>query len=276
MTSPEGPGPLLIACALGIEKFALGAAAPRARTRPGAVDGGPEVLRTGMGPQAASAVLGRALQAEPVPGATAVLATGFCAGLVHGLRPGDLVVAEETRDEEGSTPCVGAGVLARALAPYGTVHTGILAGSPRVVRGPAARGALHDATGAMAADMESAAVLRTATAAVHPAPLHREQPVHHAQSAAPQAPQAAREQPAAAAPAARPVPPKRHEHPADPVRRASAAPRPVAAVRVVVDAPGHELVRMGTLRGGISAFRVLRGILPAFLEWHRTLLLPRR
>lgn len=55
-----------------------------------------------------------------------------------------------------------------------------------------------------------------------------------------------------------------------------AGPRPVAAVRVVVDAPEHELVRIGTLRGGISAFRVLRDVLPAFFEWHRSLLLPRR
>ncbi|QIQ01612.1 1-hydroxy-2-methyl-2-butenyl 4-diphosphate reductase [Streptomyces liangshanensis] len=55
-----------------------------------------------------------------------------------------------------------------------------------------------------------------------------------------------------------------------------AGPRPVAAVRVVVDAPEHELVRIGTVRGGISAFRVLRAVLPAFYEWHRSLLLPRR
>ncbi|NWF24900.1 1-hydroxy-2-methyl-2-butenyl 4-diphosphate reductase [Streptomyces sp. PKU-EA00015] len=53
-------------------------------------------------------------------------------------------------------------------------------------------------------------------------------------------------------------------------------PRPVAAVRVVVDAPEHELVRISTVRGGISAFRVLRAVLPAFYEWHRSLLLPRR
>jgi nucleoside phosphorylase len=56
----------------------------------------------------------------------------------------------------------------------------------------------------------------------------------------------------------------------------AAGPRPVAAVRVVVDAPEHELVRIGTLRGGISAFRVLRVVLPAFVEWHRSLPLPRR
>jgi nucleoside phosphorylase len=52
--------------------------------------------------------------------------------------------------------------------------------------------------------------------------------------------------------------------------------RPVAAVRVVVDAPEHELVRIGTVRGGISAFRVLRSVLPTFFEWHRNVLLPRR
>ncbi|ARX87837.1 MULTISPECIES: hypothetical protein [Streptomyces] len=56
----------------------------------------------------------------------------------------------------------------------------------------------------------------------------------------------------------------------------TAGPRPVAAVRVVVDAPQHELVRIGTVRGGISAFRVLRAVLPAFFEWHRSSLLPRR
>lgn len=55
-----------------------------------------------------------------------------------------------------------------------------------------------------------------------------------------------------------------------------AGQRPVAAVRVVVDAPQHELVRIGTVRGGISAFRVLRAVLPAFFEWHRSSLLPRR
>ncbi|WP_030688860.1 hypothetical protein [Streptomyces sp. NRRL B-1347] len=56
----------------------------------------------------------------------------------------------------------------------------------------------------------------------------------------------------------------------------TAGPRPVAAVRVVVDAPQHELVRIGTVRGGISAFRVLRAVLPAFFEWHRSSPLPRR
>jgi nucleoside phosphorylase len=210
MTGPPGTeaAPLLIACALGIERFAL-AGAP----------GGPvSVLRTGMGPQAAERSVARALRAESVPGATAVVAAGFCAGLAPGMHPGDLVVADETRDGDGRTPCTATDRLAEALGPLGTLHTGPLAGSGHVVRG-AERARLR-ATGAIAVDMESAATLRTA------------------------------------------------------VR--STQDRPVAAVRVVVDAPEHELVRIGTVRGGISAFRVLRAVLPAFFEWHRSLLLPRR
>ncbi|WP_097958318.1 phosphorylase family protein, partial [Streptomyces sp. wa1002] len=177
------------------------------------------VLRTGMGPRAAEAAVARLLGPGGVPDA-AVIASGFCAGLAPGMHPGDLVVAEETRDADGTTPCTGTGVLVAALTravPGRTVHTGPLTGSDHVVRG-SERAALR-AGGAIAVDMESAATLRTAL-------CH--------------------------------------------------GPRPVAAVRVVVDAPEHELVRIGTVRGGISAFRVLRSVLPAFYEWHRSLLLPRR
>ncbi|MEU3368959.1 1-hydroxy-2-methyl-2-butenyl 4-diphosphate reductase [Streptomyces sp. NPDC006711] len=213
MDTPQPPHvPLVIACALTIERLALrgahgGAAAPVT------------VVRSGMGPKAAERALHEALGA-PATREAAVIASGFCAGLVPGMHPGDLVVAEETRDPRGATVCAGVDVLAKALAealPGRTVHTGPLAGSDHVVRGPE-RAALR-ATGAIAVDMESAATLWTAQ------------------------------------------------------RR---GPRPVAAVRVVVDAPEHELVRIGTVRGGISAFRVLRAVLPAFFEWHRSLPLPRR
>ncbi|MDF3292459.1 phosphorylase family protein [Streptomyces silvisoli] len=62
------------------------------------------------------------------------------------------------------------------------------------------------------------------------------------------------------------------------VQRAAlaAGPRPVTAVRVVVDTPEYELLRVATLRTGINAFRVLRSILPAFLDWHRSTELPWR
>ncbi|MCB5179381.1 phosphorylase family protein, partial [Streptomyces antimicrobicus] len=162
---------------------------------------------------------------DPRLAGAAVVATGFCAGLVPGMHPGDLVVAEETRDPRGTVTCSGAGPLARALAralPGRAVHTGLLTGADHVVRG-AERTALR-ATGAIAVDMESAATLWTAAR----------------------------------------------------IPMATAGRRPVAAVRVIVDAPEHELVRIGTVRGGISAFRVLRAVLPAFHDWHRSLPLPRR
>lgn len=213
MSGRPAPAPLLIACALGIEQFAL---RRRERTTPG---GPVTVLRTGMGPAAAERSVTRVL-ADPALHGAAVLATGFCAGLAPGMHPGDLVVAEETRDPRGTVPCVGTELLVKELmraVPGRTVHTGPLTGSDHVVHGHERSDLL--ATGAIAVDMESAATLLSAV---------------------------------------------------------RAAERPVAAVRVVVDAPGHELVRIGTVRGGISAFRVLRSVLPAFYEWHRSLLLPRR
>jgi len=213
MSAQPGPAPLLIACALGIEHLAL-----RAGDRGGAW-GPVTVLRTGMGPKAAERSVARVL-AGPGFGDAAVLATGFCAGLAPGMHPGDLVVAEETRDPRDTVGCAGTDRLVKELVravPGRTVHTGPLTGSDHVVRGPERAELL--ATGAIAVDMESAATLLSA--------------VH-------------------------------------------AGPRPVAAVRVVVDAPEHELVRIGTVRGGISAFRVLRSVLPAFFEWHRSLPLPRR
>ncbi|WP_329620233.1 1-hydroxy-2-methyl-2-butenyl 4-diphosphate reductase [Streptomyces sp. NBC_01255] len=217
---PGAAPPLLIACALGIERFAL-----RGGDHTGA-PGPVTVVRTGMGPAHARRMVSRVLGEERWADA-AVIASGFCAGLAPGMHPGDLIVAEETRGPEGTTPCVGTELLVKALVravPGRTVHTGPLSGSDHVVRGPE-RVALR-ATGAIAVDMESAATLRTAREA----------------------------------------------------GRLGGGPdaRPVAAVRVVVDAPEHELVRIGTVRGGISAFRVLRAVLPAFFEWHRSLLLPRR
>ncbi|NGN62401.1 1-hydroxy-2-methyl-2-butenyl 4-diphosphate reductase [Streptomyces sp. A7024] len=209
---PNGPVPLLIACALGIERRAL-----RAGLREGAA--GPVALvRTGMGPKAAEKAVAEQLAQDTFTDSP-VIATGFCAGLVPGMRPGDVFVAEATEDAHGRVEATGNQPLAEALELLGaTVHTGLLTGSDHVVRG-AERARLR-AAGAAATDMESAATLRTAR---------------------------------------------------------KAGPRPVAAVRVIVDAPEHELIRIGTVRGGITACRVLSSVLPAFYEWHRTLPpLPRR
>jgi nucleoside phosphorylase len=174
----SGP-PLLIVCALRFERFALRAG----RRRMDAAAGPVHVIRTGMGAQAAERAVTDALSTPEMKNA-AVLTTGLCAGLAPGMRPGDVVVADEARDSD---------TLAAALKAAGhTVHIGRLAQSDHVVRG-AEQGA-----------------------------------------------------------------------------------RPVAAARVVVDTPEYELVRVGTLRTGITAFRVLRDLLPAFLNWHRSTALPWR
>ncbi len=44
---------------------------------------------------------------------------------------------------------------------------------------------------------------------------------------------------------------------------------PAAAVRVVVDTPERELLRPGTVRAGLRAWRQLRAVAPALLGWHR-------
>jgi nucleoside phosphorylase len=207
--------PLLVVCALRIERFALrrGAARSAASTAdaPDLADT-VTVLRTGMGPKAAHHAVVEALH-DPKLHDAAVVTTGFCAGLAPGMRPGDIVVADD-----GHESAVLAAALKAVLADRGhTVHTGTLAESDHVVRG-AERTALA-ATGAIAVDMESAAMRRAALSEG----AHR-----------------------------------------------------VAAARVVVDTPEYELVRVGTLRTGIIAFRVLRDLVPAFLEWHRTTALPWR
>jgi nucleoside phosphorylase len=198
--------PLLVVCALRIERFALRGGVARSGTE------GVTVLRTGMGPRNADRAVRQALH-EPQTADASVVTTGFCAGLATGMRPGDVVVAD---DGHGSAELTAA--IKAVLAGTGhTVHSGTLAESDHVVRG-AERAALA-ATGAIAVDMESAAMRRAALA------------------------QGARQ---------------------------------VAAARVVVDTPEYELVRVGTLRTGIIAFRVLRDLVPALLEWHRTTALPRR
>ncbi|WBB61354.1 1-hydroxy-2-methyl-2-butenyl 4-diphosphate reductase [Streptomyces sp. WMMC500] len=233
---PDAPAPLLVVCALGIERRALASGTGSAAG--GAGDAGPvEVLRTGMGPERAERAVARRLAEEPYHAAP-VIAAGFCAGLLPEMRPGDVVVADAVRaDREGAgtTGCPDNGPLLDALALLGArVHTGLLLGTDHVVRGAAGRARLRE-RGAVAVDMESAVTLHTAAATAGAA--------------------AASGFSAAAA---------------------ASGTRPVAAVRVVVDAPQHELVRFGTLRGGIAAYRVLSSVLPAFFEWHRQVMIPRR
>jgi 4-hydroxy-3-methylbut-2-enyl diphosphate reductase len=119
------------------------------------------VARTGIGPKRAAAAA-PFLRAH-VPAAVAV--TGVAGGLVPGLEPGTLVVADRVLDERGAevaripaAPLI-AGALRRLGAGAPPVRIGAVVTTPRVVRGRAAREALA-ALGALAVDMETAALLR--------------------------------------------------------------------------------------------------------------------
>ena len=147
-TAPQGP--LLLACALGAEQWAL----RRAARTPGV-----RLLRTGMGVERAGHGVSRAL-AQGAYTPRALLFTGFGAAVGPGISPGDVVVATEVRDTVGEPvdlpDCAG---LADALGRVGlTVRTGPLHTAERVVRG-AQRATLHR-DGVLCVDMETAAALR--------------------------------------------------------------------------------------------------------------------
>ncbi|MEZ0066249.1 nucleoside phosphorylase [Streptacidiphilus sp. MAP12-20] len=140
------PGAPLVACALGIEARALREARP---------------VRTGMGPERAERAMRRAL-AERAHAPSGIVFAGLGASVVPGIRPGDVVIATEVRDDRG----VAASGTDRdwavdALRAAGlAVHEGVLYSSDHVVRGPE-RGRLADA-GVTCVDMETAAAFRVA------------------------------------------------------------------------------------------------------------------
>jgi 4-hydroxy-3-methylbut-2-enyl diphosphate reductase len=138
-------GLLLALAPLRLEARAIGAGAPSAL-----------VVRTGMGSRR-SARRGAALLAAS-PQVAAVAVTGVCGGLASDLEPGDLVVASEVRGPNGTVSLPSAGLVAASLRRAGlVVHVGPIVTSPSIVRGRQ-RQALA-ATGALAVDMESAALV---------------------------------------------------------------------------------------------------------------------
>jgi 4-hydroxy-3-methylbut-2-en-1-yl diphosphate reductase len=138
--------PLVVAAPLGVEAYAVRRGLP-----------GGAVVRAGMRGRRAGRVA-RAL-GERNPAALAV--AGVAGALVPGPVPGDLVVPTEVRSAAGAVPCPSAAALADALRGHGlTVHTGPVVSVDHVVHG--AERARLAATGAVAVDMESAALLATA------------------------------------------------------------------------------------------------------------------
>lgn len=97
-------------------------------------------------------------------GATSLMSWGVAAGLDPNLRPGTLLVPEQVLAEDGTSHAVDgawrSGVMQRlgALEPWPAA----LAETTSILEGADAKAALWNRTGAAAADMESAAVLRVA------------------------------------------------------------------------------------------------------------------
>ncbi|MGH8862975.1 MAG: 4-hydroxy-3-methylbut-2-enyl diphosphate reductase [Jatrophihabitantaceae bacterium] len=119
---------------------------------------GATTVRCGMGPERVRAWLPQLAALAP----DALVVVGVAGGLDPSLRPGDVLVATEVRDEHGRIVLRGAAPLAAELRRMGMrVRTGPMVSCDHVVGSAAARERLA-ATGALAVDMESAAVVRAA------------------------------------------------------------------------------------------------------------------
>ena len=93
-----------------------------------------------------------------------VVSAGVCGGLDPRLAPGDLVVPARVLTLDGEALVVPPPAHARVLAAAGAAATGTLVTAGSVVGTPAAKAALRSATGAVAVDMESGAILAAARA----------------------------------------------------------------------------------------------------------------
>jgi 4-hydroxy-3-methylbut-2-en-1-yl diphosphate reductase len=141
-------GGLAVVTALRSEMAALAGRVPGAR-----------MMRCGMGPARVRAWLPELAAAAP----DAVVVAGVAGGLDPSLRPGDVLVASEVRDERGRIVLRGAAPLAAELRRLGLrVRTGPMVSTAKLVGGHRERERLA-ATGALAVDMESAAVVRATT-----------------------------------------------------------------------------------------------------------------
>lgn len=123
------------------------------------------VCRSGSGPLPARTAARRLLAA----GAEALVSWGCAAALDPHLAAGDLVLPAAILDTDGTLVETHAGWRSWCTERVGEasfrVTSGILCTSPDIVQGTEAKHRLGRATGAVAVDMESGAVARTATEA---------------------------------------------------------------------------------------------------------------
>jgi adenosylhomocysteine nucleosidase len=118
---------------------------------------------SGAGPEHARQAVSRLLERK----VAALVSWGCAAALAPRLRPGELVVPERLLGADGIEHAVDAEWrrrFTRALSPALPTIAGTLLESPRIVAGRVEKQALYAATGGVAVDMESAAVVRAAAA----------------------------------------------------------------------------------------------------------------
>jgi adenosylhomocysteine nucleosidase len=149
---PE-PKRIAVIAALALERGGLDAA-PAGTSR---ID----IHQSGPGAERAAATARAAIAS----GARALVAWGLAGGLVAALRPGDVVLAE--RGLAPGQPAWRAeprwhAALERALGSGFRVHTGMLVSVAEVLTSPLAKRAAAESCGAVAVDMESAAVAAVA------------------------------------------------------------------------------------------------------------------
>jgi adenosylhomocysteine nucleosidase len=121
-----------------------------------------DVHQSGPGPARARA----AARAAVAAGAKALVAWGLAGGLVASVRPGDVVLPERglARGEAGwRAHQRWHAALERALGATFNVHTGPLVSVTEVLASPLAKRVAAESCGAVAVDMESAAVAAVAS-----------------------------------------------------------------------------------------------------------------
>ena len=127
----------------------------------------PGSMRCGMGPSRVATWLPELVRAGPA----AIVVAGVAGALDPSLRPGDVIVANEVRDAHGRAVLRAGGPLAADLRRMGLrVRVGPIVSTDHLVNSVRERDRLA-ATGALAADMESAAIARAATKQLSGTPI---------------------------------------------------------------------------------------------------------
>lgn len=147
-----------IIAALPGEARALARLRPRGRAR---LPGGARLLLSGMGAERAAAAASKLAD----EGVSVLMSWGTAAALAPGVDPGALVLATRVLGADGRSWDTDDGwrsALAAALAPAHQVFEQRLVETPELVVDAAAKRALYERSGAIACDMESAAIATVA------------------------------------------------------------------------------------------------------------------